>query len=204
MRNSVVWTNATSLYCLNIDIINKITDELLNENKYGKVYLYSSIPKWDSLISKTLLYTCIRISNTSKVVYINPLFNKKSIEKSISLISNNANTSNITILDNINYLDEIDKYLENNQDIKYVMIEYMNFYRLCEYSFNDIAKTIKTIAINKNVVIFVYFVMHRNIENNKNERSILDLDKSNLDSSIFDKVYLIYENKDNNKYIKNL
>lgn len=191
-------------YEYSIDIINKITDELLNENKYGKLYLYSSIPKWDSLISKTLLYTCIRISNTSKVVYINPLFNKKSIEKSISLISNNANINNITILDNINYLDEIDKYLENNQDTKYVMIEYMNFYRLCEYSFNDIAKTIKVIASKRNVVFFVYFVMHRNIENSKEERSILDLDKSNLDSSIFDKVYLIYENKDNNKYIKNL
>lgn len=157
----------------------------------------ASIPTIDAAPSFTAINLCKEIYKKGKVLYVTLEVSKKVIEEEILKFDSNVDFNNIKIIDGIDVnIDKIIDVIENDVDIKYIIIDDINCLRTTK-SYKDIVCKLKRVALNNKLIIFSFFILHRNVENDiekrHNKKFILsDIDSAGLNHCDFDKVIFLY------------
>lgn len=173
--------------------INEILDGIFEK----EMICFASIPSWDIAPSFSAIKICEKIYEKGKVLYVTFEICKKVIEEEILKINSNVDFNNIKIVDGIDInIDEIIGIIDNDKDIKYIIIDDINCLRTTK-AYSDIVYKLKKVALRNKLVIFAFFILHRNVEKDIEKRSnqkfvLSDIDRSGLDHSDFDKVIFLY------------
>lgn len=176
---------------------NKNMNELLDCISESDMICVASIPTIDVAPSVTAINICKEIHKKGKVLYVTFEVSKKIIEEEILKVKSNVDFNNIKIVDGIDVdIDKIIDVIENDADIKYIIIDDINSLRTTK-SYKDIVYKLKRVALSNKLIIFAFFILHRNVEKNiekrLNKKFVLsDIDRSGLNHCDFDKVIFLY------------